>query len=170
MKKPRLTTPELEMIIADHFDVRRNLIVPNIHWGFGLRYEADLVVVTKARFAYEVELKISKADLKKDKDKKHLHNAKCFKRFYYAMPEDIYDPELIPVDGAGILLCKHHSWSHWKSKKMMTKWSVKEVVAPVDRKATKLTIKQYLKLLHLSAMRVWSMKKKFVRSKQNGFN
>ena len=45
------------------FNYRANLIVPNISWGLGL-HECDLLVLTSSGYATEIEIKVSKADLK----------------------------------------------------------------------------------------------------------
>lgn len=44
-------------------DYRRNTVVPNAYWGLGLTWEADLLVISKAGYLTEVEIKVSKADL-----------------------------------------------------------------------------------------------------------
>ena len=125
----------------------------------GLHYEADLVVVTRARCAYEVELKVSKADLKADAKKRHIHNGSIFKGLWFAMPENIYEPELVP-DRAGVLLVYDYKYFNYGTQQ--------EEIAPnrvrVERKPktknVKLTEKQYIKLLELMAMRVWKLKEK----------
>lgn len=148
----KLKTPELELLVAEFFNVRTKLIIPNVFWGFNMNYEADLVVVTKSKYAYEVELKVSKNDLKKDHLKRNCHNDKRFKRLYFAMPEDIYDENMVP-ETAGVLLAKYFKG----------KWYLSEKRKPKDRKTKPLSDKEYMKLLHLLATRVWSMKKKFVK-------
>lgn len=153
IKSEKLNTKELEVLVADFFNVRTHLIVPNVSWGFGLQYEADLVVVTKSNYIYEVELKVSKSDLKADaKKRKHLHPRKTFKRMYYAMPESIYDPTLVP-EYAGVLLAYMHR----------KRWYIKVERKPENLKVDPITDKQYIKLLELMAMRVWSMKKSNLR-------
>jgi hypothetical protein len=40
--KPKpITTAEIEVVIAKHFGIRQNIIVPNISWGFD-SHEMDL--------------------------------------------------------------------------------------------------------------------------------
>ena len=152
----KLKTPELEMLVAEHFGIRTHLIIPNVYWGFGLNYEADLVVVTRAKYAYEIELKVSKSDLKADQNKtKHKFERKTFKRMYYAMPDYIYEPDLVP-EYAGVLLAYQH----------YGKWFIKREKDPVNLKVPPLDDNQYKKLLELMAMRVWSMKKKFINLKE----
>src|SRR5690606_3456699 len=100
-----MNASEVEMAVVNYFGSRQHLIVPNVSWGFGLNYEADLVVVTKAGYAKEIEIKVSRADLLKDKEKKHNHDCSKFKELYFAIPERLLkDKEHIP-ERAGIIVC-----------------------------------------------------------------
>ena len=159
-----MKTDELELLIAEHFGIRTHLIVPNVFWGFGLRHEADLFVVTKSNYVYEVELKVSKSDLKADSKKSHKHidPKDRIKRLYYAMPAEIYDPSLIPED-AGVLLAVKNKTNDNRRVRIERK--------PVDKKVRSITTKEYTKLMELCAMRVWSMKRKLIRvRKKNASN
>ena len=157
-----MKTPELEIIIAEHFGIRQNLIVPNVSWGWGLNYEADLVVVTRSRCAYEVELKVSKSDLRADLKKKHHHDGAMFKGLWFAMPESVYDSELVP-DQAGVLLVKTETVKNWKNEVETHKYVHVEKKPEVTR--TKISEKKYMKLLELAAMRVWTQKKAMLKQK-----
>lgn len=59
-----MNTLEIETAIAMKLDIRKHIIVPNISWGAGL-HECDLLVINKSGYATEIEIKISKSDLKK---------------------------------------------------------------------------------------------------------
>ena len=67
-----MTAKEMELHISRYFDLRQNIIVPNISWGMGL-HECDLLILSRAGYATEIEIKISAADLRKDSKKKHEH-------------------------------------------------------------------------------------------------
>ena len=55
---------------GSRFAQRKNwLVIPNVSWGF-LRYEADMLVVTKSKFCTEIEVKVSMADWKNDFEKR----------------------------------------------------------------------------------------------------
>ena len=65
-----MKTIEVEVAIMQHFDVRRNVIVPNVSWGIfrpgiGQLHEIDLLVLSGSNYATEVEIKVTKADLKR---------------------------------------------------------------------------------------------------------
>jgi hypothetical protein len=100
-----LKAAEIEIAVARYFHPRVNLVVPNVSWGMGL-HECDLLVITRAGYAYEVEIKISKSDLKKDREKRHCHVSSRISRLYFAIPKELencidYVPEragIISVD------------------------------------------------------------------------
>lgn len=162
LSKP-LTTLELEIALAKYFDVRRNIIVPNISWGL-LSHEVDLLVVRKSGIAVEVEIKISVQDLKADFKKSHHHIEKQNRitEFYYAMPKDIYEKciDIIPKS-AGIIICERYI--NYKKESA--------VKATLLRKSTrikgsrKLTSEEQFKVAKLGCMRIFSLKEKIVKSK-----
>jgi len=80
-----MKTLDIEIAVMEYFNIRTNLIVPNVSWGIGL-HECDLLVITKAGCAYEVEIKTSKTDLIKDKEKRHGHFNSKIKQLYFAIP------------------------------------------------------------------------------------
>lgn len=55
---------EMEIAIAELFDIRKNIIVPNLSWEFGI-HECDLFIFRDSRYCIVVEIKRSKQDLKK---------------------------------------------------------------------------------------------------------
>ena len=50
--------------------IRSNIIVPNVSWGMGIEYEADLIVLSKQGYATEYEIKRSYSDFVADFAKK----------------------------------------------------------------------------------------------------
>lgn len=53
--------------------MRKNIVIPNVDWGF-LNHEADLLILTKANYLVEIEIKRSWIDFMADFKKKHTHN------------------------------------------------------------------------------------------------
>ena len=140
-------TGQIELAIARYLDTRINLIVPNVYWGLGLRYEVDLLVLTQSKYAYEIEIKTSISDLKADLKKRHQHDSNKFKRLYFAMPLELKLKalELIP-ERAGLFIVHSNS-------------RVELVKTPkLNPNARKLTELEIQKLYELSAMRVWNLK------------
>lgn len=83
----RVTVHQIERMLAEYFDMRTNLVVPNVSWGFFSTHEADLVVITKAGYLTEVEIKRSWTDFVADFSKKYYHSDPRIAKFYYAVPE-----------------------------------------------------------------------------------
>ena len=98
----KTTAQEIEIAVAEHFGYRYNIIVPNVSWGFGLNYEADMVVVLPSCYAMEIEIKVSASDIKADLSKKRQHESDLFKQLYFAVPLELANNENIP-ERAGIL-------------------------------------------------------------------
>lgn len=92
MKETSLTIEQIETIITGYpdspFYIRQNLVVPNCDWGF-LNHEADLLVMSKARYLTEIEIKRTWADFMADFKKKHTHYDRKLSHFYYAVPLSI---------------------------------------------------------------------------------
>ena len=82
----RASVHEIERMLARYFDLRTNLVVPNVSWGFFSEHEADLVVVTKAGYLTEVEIKRSWTDFLADFKKRFYHADPRIAKFYYAVP------------------------------------------------------------------------------------
>ena len=148
-KTIKLKTIDIEIAVATYLNVRTNLIVPNISWGLFL-HECDLLVITPAGYAWEIEIKVTKADLIKDKEKRHGHRNRKIKDLYFAMP-DYLEPHIEHVpERAGIILvnknlrCK--TLRRPKSKKTPYRFSQKE---------------RY-KVARLGSMRIWGLKKNIV--------
>lgn len=166
----KITANHLQIAGAHYFNYRQNLIVPNVSWGF-LNYEADLLIIKPSRYVIEIEIKISKSDLKNDKKKKkyrwnwYLQNK--IKLFYVLIPSDLYSGkeqetlDILPPN-AGLLTAYYSN--------VYDRWYCSCVKSPiVNRNAEKLSDHEYMTLLKLAAMRIWSLKEKLLRL-QNGQN
>jgi len=64
-------------------------VCPNVSFGFGLPYEADIIAISKSMRIHEVEVKITKADLLADARKYKWQRGLCVDAFWYAVPESI---------------------------------------------------------------------------------
>jgi len=148
----RLTTMEMEIALAHSLDFRKNLIVPNISWGMNM-HECDLLVLTKAGYAWEVEIKITKADLVKDKDKRHGHHHPKIKRLYFAIP-DYLTPHIKHIpERAGIITV---DWYH----------RCKTIREPQQNSGYKFSEAERYNIARLGAMRIWTLKKRIVKRKK----
>ena len=171
--KMKITARHIEIAIASQFNYRQNLIVPNVSWGWGLSYEADLVVVSPARYATEIEIKVSFSDLKKDREKrKHLfrdseyYGNNKFKFYYFAIPQEMFDKHkdeiytFIPED-AGLLIAKPSGFNREFDLVVNT-----EKPPKINKRANKLSDKDYLNLCRLGTMRIWDLKKHLIRNER----
>jgi len=158
MKRKKIKTPEMESAIATHFGIRANLIVPNISWGLGI-HECDLLVLTASGYATEVEIKVSRGDLIKDKEKSHGHHSKKLKYLYFAIPDYLEDDiEHIP-ERAGILIVawnKDGDYLHVRKKR-----------EPKLQFKYKFTDKERFEVARLGSMRIWGLKRTVNESNRN---
>jgi hypothetical protein len=156
----KITTLDMEIALANHFDYRQNLIVPNISSGMHI-HECDLFIVTKKNYCYEVEIKISKADLKKDSEKKHNHKSGKIKRLYFAIPDHLQDCiEYIP-ERAGIIIVRKNKPSEYYYQQT---YDVREIREPVENNnSTPLTDKERYNVARLGTMRIWGLKRKLCK-------
>lgn len=134
------TTGEVELAIARYYDWTKNYIVPNTTM-FG--YEIDLLIVSKSGYGTEVEIKVSKGDLRKDAKKYHHHFNHRIKYLWFAMPYTLMNcVDLVP-ERAGIYLVGENGVVNIHRQ------------ASVNKDAIKWDDKNIIKLLRLAAMRIW---------------
>lgn len=146
-----MTSADIEIAVSHYFNIRANIIVPNVSWGLRL-HECDLLVLTKNGYAYEVEIKVSRADLIKDASKPHNHDSKRISRLYFAIPAKLKDcVEFIP-ERAGILVCDHGEGPY---KHTIHCRRLREAAKTYDYQWPE---HERLALARLGAMRVWSLK------------
>lgn len=148
-----MKTIDMEVALANFLDYRKYLIVPNISWGMGV-HECDLFCVSKSGYATEIEIKISKKDLLKDKHKKHNHRSNLIKYLYFAVPEELFDvaETEIPEESGLIVVSNNRGFIRCRS--------VKKAVA---KPARKLTSDDLFKVARLGTLRAWSYKNKIAK-------
>ena len=147
------TTQEVETAIVKHFDFVRNVIVPNLYHGM-FPYELDLCILNKNMYASEVEIKISRSDLKNDLKKYHKHdrNYNLIKNLWFAIPEKLFkDIDLIP-DRAGIFIVKQNGRVVVHRKPI------------ANRLARQWTYELAYKLARLGNMRHWNERRRRIQS------
>jgi len=124
------------------------VLVPNVSWGWGLRYEADLVLLRKSGWCDEIEIKLTASDIRADLSKAVQHDDKRFKRLWFAVPVHLADNPDIP-ERAGVISVedRHPLWGCKLCRQ-----------AAVNRAARKLTDVDRLGLLRLAALRIWDLR------------
>lgn len=146
-----MTARDIEIAVANYFNYRQNLIVPNISWGL-LDHEADLLMLSKAGYATEIEIKISKADLLRDEKKRHHHESNIVKAFWFAVPSMLKDFALahIPED-AGLLEIYERKAGDYLQRK------ARKIRDPKLRQhSRKFTDSEREQMARLAAMRYWA--------------
>jgi hypothetical protein len=103
-----MKTHEMEHALWLHWAQKdQKVMCLNVSWGM-FNHECDMLVLNKDNTFTEVEIKISKADLKKDLKKSHKHQDRQNRihKLYFAIPECLETEEvfgLIP-ERAGIMV------------------------------------------------------------------
>ena len=145
----KIKTLDMEIAVSKYLNYRKNLVIPNVSWGMFM-YELDLFMLTPSGYGTEVEIKVSKADLIKDKSKSHGHRNSMIKYLYFAIPWYLKkDIEHIPAR-AGILI-------------VLDTGRCYKLRNAECNNCYKFTDKQRNKLLELMAMRIWRLKQKLAK-------
>lgn len=157
-----MTTAEVEYAAFKHVAVRhgriQELVVPNVRDGMGFPFECDLLYVTKTGYAHEIEIKVSRSDLMRDKKKqrhayeKYMHDP-IIRSKTFAIPEELAScVDDIPAE-CGVIVV-------YRNPKRTYTTDIRKAV--IDTRARKLTAEELMKMYRLMAMRVWTMKKKLL--------
>lgn len=159
------TTLEMELAVANHFNIRKNLIVPNLYDSF-FRHELDLFVLTPAGYGSEIEIKISRSDLKKDADKCHRHQDYRLKYLWFAIPRHLEkNIDLIP-DRAGIIVVNQITYMTYYPEQEQTRTVCKRLRNPKQNGNYRFGEEDRIKLMRLASLRVWTLKKQLQREKE----
>jgi hypothetical protein len=139
------------------FYARSHIVVPNVYWGLDFEHEIDLLVVSQpAATGTEVEIKISKGDLKRDFKKKHGHRDERIWRLFYAGPFELKDAffELVPPE-CGIITVQ--KWPNGEGSRPKYDVSVRRNAKMSYSGKKVFTDKEIFKLMRLAYFRYWSM-------------
>ena len=156
----KLTTIEIEEKLARFFNYRQNIIVPNISWGFYI-HECDLLILRRSGHLLEVEIKVTRADLKKDQRKEHGHidHNNRIKELWFAIPEYLQDSiDCIPERAGILVLSRNNDMGPHLNCRV-----IKE--ARVNNQAVKLCLDEKLAIARLGTLRIWSLKRKIIDMK-----
>ncbi len=158
-----MKTLDIEIALLEDCKFNQNIVVPNVADGiiryFGKQpnrtweklHECDILKVTKAGYATEYEIKISKSDFKADFKKKHNHESKFIKQLYYVVPFELLEfaKEYVPKD-AGLAYAKNDKIHY-------------VINAPIRENAFKWTNEEMFKLAKLGAMRIYNLKRNIAK-------
>jgi hypothetical protein len=145
------------------FYIRSHIVVPNVYWGLGFRYELDLLSISiPAYIGTEIEIKISKGDLKRDKDKTHCHDDNRIRQLYFAGPIELQEAffEYAPKE-AGIITIFYDKKERFINRQYQC--SIRRNAKP-RKNFMPFTDKEVFALMRLGNMRYWSLFSKQFRS------
>ena len=132
------------------FHYRKMVVVPNVSWGLGFAYELDLLAVSPAGVAHEIEIKTSRADLVRDGKKRRCHGDDRIMFLWFAGPESmkLHLLELAP-DRAGIVLVVEGAGNVKDGLVFLRK-------AKRNKHADRFSDSDTCKLARLGVMRYWA--------------
>lgn len=159
-----MNTVDVELALMRKLNFRQNIIVHNVTDLSGLvRFETDMISLTKNGYATGFEIKVSRSDLLADFKKAHHLNMdeffgfeyyyEPFKYFNYAVPSDLKELALDVIP-------------KWCGLYVVYEYSQGDgYYCLVERKPKKLfnrkwSDEQMIKLAHLGAMRIYNLKKR----------
>lgn len=158
MLDTELSVRQIELALLDWCGGERvNIAVPNVTTGlfWSLPIEADLLVMSKAGYVTEFEIKRSYSDFLADfKKDKCAHNAPQIYKFYYVVPEKIiskvafYFAEVLPAESPAVL-------AYDEAGKIRNYGG-----DPYRKGGRKLFLEEQLKLARLGVLRYWALRKK----------
>lgn len=161
----RPTTLEMELALSNEFNQRLNLIIPNLSWSF-FKHELDLFVLTPSGYGSEIEIKISRGDLKKDAEKPHKHFDHRLKYLWFAVPEHLEkDIDLIP-DRAGVIVVKQRAYKTHYPEQEYVETICERLRKPKQNGNYRFSDSDRIALMRLAALRVWTLKRQLQREKK----
>ncbi|MBQ6097895.1 MAG: hypothetical protein IJK99_09130 [Bacteroidales bacterium] len=153
-----LSVHDIEYALCRYYDIRKHIIVPNVSWGFFREHEADLVVITKANYLIEIEIKRSWRDFLKDFRKDSFHADNRITEFYYCVPDCMVEA------------CKEHLYSDPALERKYGKiglisfdesGNICFVRDGRKRISLKLTTAEVLEIARLGVLRFWDTRRKY---------
>jgi len=146
-----MNTLQIEIKLMQHFIGSTDLIIPNVHGGLVRLHECDILMLSKARYATEIEIKISKSDLLIDQYKQHKHISNYIARFYFAVPSNLVPIALKNIPKRAGL---------YEMRKKGVPYLIKQCQR--TKGCLKWTLEQRNYLAYLGSMRILSLKKKIL--------
>lgn len=155
----KINTLDLEIAMLDRFDYFVNTVVTNTSGGQNL-HECDVLSVTKSGYATEVEIKVSRSDLMRDKHKEHRHESNLIKYFYFCVPEHLQKIALKEIpERCGLIVAGYNE------KNQLWTYKVKEAMK--NSTAVKWDINRILRLTRIGNIRLRNLKAKIRELKKN---
>jgi hypothetical protein len=159
----------MRYLVQHTFQRKGLLIVPETYWSGS---ECDLLLVTENLRIIDIEIKVSRADFRRDKAKDKWYHAwdygvdgpwrpdangdrrrREFPRrvwkHYFAMPADIWKPEMVadlPSPACGVILLHKDERGGWVTVERKSK---------PNKDAEKISAESAIDLARLASLRMW---------------
>lgn len=174
-----LTAREITDILCGcHWAPHKHILVPNVSWGL-LDGEADLLVMFDSLWCEEVEVKISRADFRREFATKQLKHAslmdratansreQLIRRYWFAFPRELAESLLSEVPSyAGVIAVSKREPNLYARMSKRPLGTIGDCTvlrpAPALKFARKLTEEEARQLLRLAHLRYWSLRKRNV--------
>jgi len=159
MSDRKITSKDIARTLATGlFHFRRCVAVPNVSWGL-LPWEADLLVLNSSGYLYEVEIKVSIADLKRDRAKGKWRRVSraptdLLRAMWFAMPAEVWahkDAAEVVPEHAGVIVVDPFAPLKFERSRVVRE-------AKPNRSAQKVSAADKFQLARLGVMRFWSQK------------
>jgi len=167
-----------DILCGCHWNPRKHLLVPNVSWGL-LNWEADLLVMFDSLWCEEVEVKITRADFRRDFDEKRRKHAvlmerqaaigceQLVRRYWIAFPRDLAVSLLDEVPSyAGVIAVSERQPTLGQRLSKRPVGTIGDCTvlrpAPALKFARKLTEAEVMDLLRLAHLRFWDMRRRQV--------
>jgi hypothetical protein len=170
MPEVKLTEETIQLILTSYpralFYCHRYVAVPNVSYGLeevvGKSREVDLLLLSTSGWFSSIEIKTSKEDLIKDKDK-YCHTLgppPGIRDLWFAVPDELKDLALTEVPPqCGIVLIHRTGKPKYPFKGIVLRKPTPNNIAP------KATDRVKLKFMRLGVMRMWYAKLRMSRVK-----
>jgi hypothetical protein len=156
MQRLKATEANMQFVLTRRnnlFDFTKFASTPNVShglWSVTEGHEIDLLAISKKGTLHEVEIKVSRADIKADAKKHGAHQSQVVSFVWLAAPLELEQSALeLAPEHFGIVICDLLHWSTRTARrpKRSPHWQRKATPADVE------------KLLRLGVMRMWSRAK-----------
>jgi len=124
-------------------------------------HECDIISLSNSNYATEIEIKISKGDLLKDKEKNHRHEHYLITNFYYAVLKKLVELALTEMPERAGLICVEKIEN--RGKLYLRAYEIKK--AKQKSNAYKWTDNDCNRLARLGTLRILGLKEKIYKLK-----
>lgn len=166
---------EIEVALSKHdaFNYIRNIVAFNVNGtgsNLNIQHECDMLILSKAGYLTEIEIKRSWSDFLADFKKDHHHEGKgIIKYFYYCVPkcllERVYDKlDELKIDYTGIVTYDEHLKIMLHGHRWITHDGSYSYYFVEHHPHRKLFLEEQLQVARFGAMRAIKLKEKFINS------